>query len=112
MHFPDDDRDDDNDTPALPCAGGLIAGTLALMTCWAAPEPGATATEEQQRALMARKIASNLYFLREHPDIPPGLRRVIGKVHERWLLLAQALPGTGAQDLARLEALPAAHALH
>ena len=108
MDFPDDD----NDTPALPCTDGLIAGTLALMTCWAAPEPGATATEEQQRALMARKIASNLYFLREHPDIAPGLRRVIAKVHERWVLLAQALPSAAAHDLARLDALPAAHALH
>lgn len=80
----------DPDTP-LPCAGGLIAGTLALMTCWAAPEPGAT-TDEHQRALMARKIVSNLFFLREHPDLAPGLRRVIGKVHERWLLLAHAQP--------------------
>jgi hypothetical protein len=81
------------DAPAaLPCAGGLIAGTLALMTCWAAPEPNASATEEQQRALMARKIASNLFFLREHPDLAPGLRRVIGKAHERWVLLAHAQP--------------------
>lgn len=79
-------------SPALPCAGGLIAGTLALMTCWAAPERSATATVEQQRALMARKIASNLFFLREHPDVAPGLRRVVGKVHERWLSIAQAPP--------------------
>jgi hypothetical protein len=74
--------------PALPCAGGLIAGTLALMTCWASPEPHATATEEEQRALMARKIVSNLFFLREHPDVAPGLRTVVAKVHQRWLLLA------------------------
>jgi hypothetical protein len=85
-------------TPALPCAGGLIAGTLALMTCWAAPERSNTATEKQQRDLMARKIASNLFFLREHPDIAPGLRRVIGKVHERWVLLAQSAPSTATQD--------------
>jgi hypothetical protein len=88
MHSPHDDTD----IPALPCAGGLIAGTLALMTCWAAPEPSAHASEAQQRALMARKIASNLFFLREHPDVAPGMRQVIGKVHERWVLLAQALP--------------------
>ncbi len=84
--------DFEDSSPALPCAGGLIAGTLALMTCWAAPEPSATGTEEQQRALMARKIASNLYFLRAHPDIAPGLRQVIGKVHERWVLIAQTAP--------------------
>jgi hypothetical protein len=81
-----------DDAPPLPCAAGLIAGTLALMTCWAAPEPGARASHEEQRALMARKIASNLYFLREHPDLAPGMRQVVGKAHQRWLLLAQAQP--------------------
>jgi hypothetical protein len=84
--------DFEDPSPTLPCAGGLIAGTLALMTCWAAPERSATATDEEQRALMARKIASNLFFLREHPELAPGLRQVIGKVHERWLLIAQAAP--------------------
>ncbi len=81
----------EDDTP-LPCAGGLIAGTLALMTCWAAPEPNERASEAQQRALMARKIVSNLYFLREHPDVAPAMRQVIGKVHERWVRMAQTLP--------------------
>jgi hypothetical protein len=54
---------------------------------------------------MARKIASNLYFLREHPDVAPGLRRV---------LLAQALPAAPASDLdlARTEMNGAANALH
>lgn len=106
-------RDDDTDIRALPCASGLIAGTLALMTCWAAPEPGAAATEEQQRALMARKIASNLYLLREHPGIAPGMRRVIDKVHERWVLLAKALPvGATAQlGSTRPEFVSAASAL-
>ena len=83
---------EDTSAPALPCAGGLIAGTLALMTCWCAPEPTRHANAEQQRVLMARKIASNLFFLREHPDLAPGLRQVIGKLHERWLLLAQGSP--------------------
>ena len=86
------DTYEDPGEPTLPCAGGLIAGTLALMTCWADPAPGGTSTEEEQRALMARKIVSNLFFLREHPDVAPGLRQVIGKVHERWLLLATAPP--------------------
>ena len=66
----------------LPCAGGLIAGTLALMTSWADPEPSAP------RALVARKIVSNLFLLRHHPELGEPLRRVIGKVHERWLPLA------------------------
>jgi hypothetical protein len=90
--------DFEDPAPALPCADGLLAGTLALMTCWAAPEASPTATEEQQRALMARKIASNLYFLRQHPDIAPGLRQVIRKVHERWLTIAQAVPIAAEQS--------------
>jgi hypothetical protein len=74
----------------LPCAGGLIAGTLALMTCWAAPESHQPASEEQQRRQMARKIVSNLHVLRQHPDVAPALRLVIGKVQARWMALAQA----------------------
>jgi hypothetical protein len=71
----------------LPCAGGLIAGTLALMTTWADPPNGACVT---QRALLARKIVSNLFFLRHHPDVAEPMRLVIGKVHERWLPMAAA----------------------
>lgn len=81
----------DRHEPILPCTAGLLAGTIALMTCWAAPERSARASEAQQRLLMTRKIASNLYFLREHPDVGMGMRNVIGKAHERWLLLAQAM---------------------
>jgi hypothetical protein len=111
MHTdPFEDRTD----PTLPCAGGLLAGTLALMTCWAAPERSAHASEEQQRLLMARKIASNLYFLREHPDVGAGMRQVIGKAHERWVLLAHAQPADDEAELdhAQGERADAANALH
>ena len=104
------------DTPAaaLPCAGGLIAGTLALMTCWAALEPSTSTSAEQQRQLMARKIASNLFFLREHPDIGPGMRQVIGKVHQRWVLLAhaQSVDNGVAIDLPRPAQTDAPNSLH
>ena len=105
---------EDPDEPNLPCAGGLLAGTLALMTCWAAPERSAHASEAQQRLLMARKIASNLYFLREHPDVGSGMRQVIGKVYERWLLLAHALPADNEAglDVAQPELADAVNALH
>jgi hypothetical protein len=105
---------EDSPSVPLPCVGGLIAGTLALMTCWAAPEPSANASEEQQRLLMARKIASNLFFLREHPDLAPGMRQVIGKVHQRWVLLAHALPADNeaAIDQARPAYADAVSALH
>jgi hemin uptake protein HemP len=67
------------------------AATLALMTCWAEPEPTASLGAAQQRMMMARKIVSNLYFLREHPHLPCGLRLVITKLHARWCDIAQAL---------------------
>jgi hypothetical protein len=104
----------ENAAATLPCVGGLIAGTLALMTCWAAPESSTCASEEQQRRLMARKIASNLYFLREHPDVAPGLRQVIGKVHERWVRLAHGLStGNGhPSDHAPAACTAATNALH
>jgi hypothetical protein len=83
---------EDDDTPALPCAGGLLAGTLALMTCWAQPEPDAALDAAQQRVLMARKIVSNLFLLREHPDLPPGLRLVATRLHARWGAIAEPSP--------------------
>lgn len=108
------DAFEDRTEPTLPCAGGLLAGTIALMTCWAAPERSAHASQEQQRLLMARKIASNLYLLREHPDVGSGMRQVIGKAHERWLLLAHALPAENEAglDVAQPELAGAVNALH
>jgi hypothetical protein len=108
------DAFEDRNEPTLPCAGGLLAGTIALMTCWAAPEPSADASQEQQRLLMARKIASNLYFLREHPDVGAGMRQVIGKAHERWVLIAHALPEGNHAGLghAQPELADAVNALH
>jgi hypothetical protein len=111
MHIPTEFEDA---PAALPCAGGLLAGTIALMTCWAAPEPSADASQEQQRLLMARKIASNLYFLRQHPDVGAGMRQVIGKAHERWVLVAHALPAGSDAGLNRAqpELADAVNALH
>jgi hypothetical protein len=82
------DQDESETRPA--CAGGLLAGTLALMTTWAAPEPDATIDGPAQRALIARKLVSNLFFLRDHPDLGPGMRIVMGKLHERWTRIAQS----------------------
>lgn len=103
--------DDDHDQPR-PCAGGLLAGTLALMTCWAAPEPEAKVDAQQQRSLIARKVVSNLFFLRDHPDVGPGLQQVVGRLHQRWILIAQdAALATPPLDLAA-EAVPAGAPLH
>lgn len=90
MHRPTTPAHAEPDIDELPCAGGLLAGTLALMTAWAAPEPTASLDAPRQRQLMARKIASNLFFLREHPALPPGLRLVVAKLHARWSDMAQS----------------------
>lgn len=78
---------------AWPCAAGLLAGTLALMTRWAAPEPTARIDAARQRHLMARKIVSNLLFLRRHPQLPEGLRLVATKLHVAWSEIAGEATG-------------------
>ena len=60
MNSPDDLSED----MALPCAQALVAGTVALMTVWADPCPDGVADVANQRLLVARKIVSNLYFLK------------------------------------------------
>ena len=86
----DDGGEDDNHTP-LPCAGALLAGTLALMTSWADPCQQARCGVAVQRRLMARKIVSNLYFLMHHPNVAPPLRNVMSNAHRRWMLVAASL---------------------
>lgn len=72
----------------LPCAAGLLAATLALMTGHARPEPGASVDAATLRRLTARKIVSNLFFLQHHPQLPPGLRQVAAQLQARWQPLA------------------------
>ncbi len=79
--------DDDLNTP---CLEALVAGTFALMTCWAAPAQDGTLPTVRQRTLMARKIVSNLFFLKHHPHASPGLRQVMARAHERWVLVSES----------------------
>lgn len=92
----------DDDSNALdermPCAVGLLAGTLALMTAHASPEPTARVDSVTQRRLMARKIVSNLFFLQHHPDAPPPLRQVAANMHARWLPMARCSDSTRIVD--------------
>lgn len=88
------DSCDETSASESPCLGGLIAGTLALMTTWASPEAPA------HRGLIARKIVFNLSYLRQHPGLGEPMRRVIAKLHERWLALAPAAPA-GSADTER-----------
>ena len=94
MNFRDDARDDDE----LPCAIGLLAATLALMTGHAAPEPAARVDPGTLQRLTARKIVSNLFFLQRHPALPPALRQVAARLHGRWGLLAQGGQAPGGAE--------------
>jgi hypothetical protein len=73
-----------------PCVQGLIAANVALMTAYANPAPDARVDMASQRRLLARKVASNLFFLREHPLLSPGLRQVMAHAHQHWVALAAA----------------------
>jgi hypothetical protein len=90
----------DDDANPMPCAGALLAGTLALMTSWADPCQQARCGVATQRRLMARKIVSNLYFLMHHPQVAPPLRSVMSNAHRRWVLVAASIEeGSGAASV-------------
>lgn len=92
---------DDTDEISLPCATALLAATLALMTGHAAPTPEASVGRATLQRLTARKIVSNLFFLQQHPHLPPGLRQVASQLHGRWWPLAHAddAPTAGTEAL-------------
>jgi hypothetical protein len=83
--FPDHGINDPDigtaDTPGLPTAEALLAGTLALMT------GHAQACCEGQRALMAKKIIANLFMLSHHPGAPSSFRAIATNLHVLWVRL-------------------------
>jgi hypothetical protein len=84
-----DDMDDKSPScTQWPCANALVAGTVALMTAWADPCDGGSCSAPKQRQLIARKIASNLYYLMQHPQVNPPLRRVMSNAQHRWVQVA------------------------
>lgn len=76
-------------TGTLPELNSLLAGTLALMTAWAAPCPQARLPAPDLRRVLACKVVSNLFFLQHHPHTPPALRQVMANSHAHWLGLAR-----------------------
>lgn len=82
----------DDDAPSLPCAQALLAATLALMTAYPQPAPDARLAADALQRLMARRIVSNLFFLKAHPAVPAGLRQVLEQAHAHWVPRAEA-PG-------------------
>lgn len=79
----------DVDSLDLPCAQALLAAVVALMSAYASAAPESGRDLDQHRRLLARKVVSNLFFLRQHPDVPPPLRQVMAHVHQHWSVLAQ-----------------------
>lgn len=103
-----------HDDPNPPCLEALVAGTLALMTCWATPSLETVTLSNSQRTLMARKIVANLFFLKTHPQTSSGLRQILARAHERWVLLAESAGDASVVTLASdpLAALPGGGLLH
>jgi hypothetical protein len=62
----------------LPCVEALLAGTLALMTGHAQSD------DAVHRGLMAKKIASNLFFLHQHPGLTEAFRTVLARLQKNW----------------------------
>ncbi len=102
----------DDDADGMPCPGALLAGTLALMTAWADPCANAHCTAARQRHLMARKIVSNLFFLKEHPQVPPMLRNVMANAHRRWVLVAASVDEAQPASREPSEPVPPGATLH
>jgi hypothetical protein len=100
----------------LPCDQAMIAATLALMTAYADPAPDAKLPVEGQRRQMARKIVSNLFFLREHPAVGAGMRQVLTRMHRQWVALAEGRPAiwvpAGAPPAAGDDPTPPPERLH
>lgn len=61
-----------------PSAEALLAGTLTLMTGYGRQADGGV------RALMARRIVSNLSFLVDHPHLSARLRSTLTHLRRCW----------------------------
>lgn len=71
------------DTYELPAVDALMAGALALMTgCVQAP------VGDPNRALMARKLVSQLTRLSGHPQLSVPMRRLMRNLCPHWQQLA------------------------
>lgn len=70
----------------LPCAEGLLAGTLALMTAYAQN------CCAERRGFLVSKIAVNLSTFVRHTSFSDPFRSAVGKLHAQWARLS---PGSG-----------------
>lgn len=63
----------------MPCAEALLAGTLALMTAYA------QSSRDGHRVLMARKVATNLQVLAQHPQLSHAFKTMLSRLLGRWI---------------------------
>ncbi len=89
----------DDDRLETPCAFGLLAATVALMTRYADPAPDAKVDVDKMRNLIARKIVSNLFFLQHHPSVPAHFGQVMAQAHQHWVGISRDPAATRAPDL-------------
>jgi hypothetical protein len=93
-------------TADLPDPDVLLAGTLALMSAWAAPCPRSGMSGPQWQHMLARKVSANLFFLMHHPQVRAPLAAVVRRLHAQWS--AQA----GGEAAAPAPQRPAEATLH
>lgn len=102
IHRLDSHADSEHDEgQSYPCVQGLIAANVALMTAYASPDPQSPDSPQAQRLLLARKVVSNLFFLREHPLLSPDLRQVMASAHQLWAQLARGCLASDGSDWTR-----------
>lgn len=63
----------------LPSVEALLAGTLALLTGYAQSAPDAV-----HRSAMARKAATHLGCLSDHPQLSAPMRVMLARLQTRW----------------------------
>lgn len=74
----------ETDEFVMPCAEAMLAGTLALMT------GHAQSSCLSQRALLGRKVLSNLLSLGQQSRFSPDFRVVVQRMHQHWDVLLKA----------------------
>lgn len=81
----------DADEARAPCAEGMLAATLALMTGFAehCARPDAASGGPAMTRRLAAKAASNLFFLAGNPALSEPMRATLWRLRRHWEALEQ-----------------------
>lgn len=71
----------------LPTFEALVAGTLALMTCYA--QAAQAEVDPSGRLAANRRIAENLALLQARPETSATLRRLLDRLAANWRQMAR-----------------------